>query len=741
MPRFSVIVPVYQAQAFLPACLDSVLQQSCGDLELLAVDDCSPDSCGTLLEECAARDPRVRVLRHSANQGPGPARNTGLAHAGGDYVVFLDADDTLVPGALGAIADRLKETSEPDVLVYGHLRVDWWATAVRDEDTGLLTEAGPAPFRPSDRPGLLSAPAFVWNKAFSREFIEREGFRFPTGHYEDIPWTYPVLMAAETIATLDRSCVQHRRRRQGSVLGTTSLQHFDILHQYERLFAYVDARPELRQWRPPLYRRMADDFSAVFTGDRLPRGSRAEFLRRARAACLLHRAPGAPVQPRTRLRHAMVRLGAHRTYRTLCAALRLRGRLTRSLRAALRHTRTTALRAHYGLQRRLPLRADLAVFTSAGGYDGDPGALESAFRDLAPHIRTAWIADDRHHHTVPTATRRLRPGTAAYWTALARSMYLVSDVDLDPRLVKRPGQIVVRAQRGTPLDHIGLDLREHPATARDTDFAALLRDADQWDYCLSGNRHATLVQERVFPSRYTTLEYGSPRNDRLQRAGEADVARLRDCLGIPEGAVALLYAPADRGYRRAQRPMLDLDRVARRLGPRFVVLARTRYAPPVPAWRHPRVIDVSGHPHVASLCLAADALLTDHSPLMFDYAGLDRPIVIETGDWEAYEAVHGLYVDVREFPPGAVANGEDELIDVFATGHWHDARSARLRATFRERFCPYDDGRAAERVVRRVLGGTAALPSVVPLAERRPAPAAEPATTPLTSVSARWCTP
>lgn len=744
VPRFSVIVPVHQAQALLPVCLDSVREQSCTDWELVAVDDRSPDDCGELLDEYAAGDPRVRILRHAENLGPGPARNTGLAHAGGDYVLFLDADDTLLPGALQAIADRLKETSEPDVLVFGQLHVDWRATAVHGDAAGLLTEAVPAPFRPTDRPGLVTAPAAVRNKAFRREFITREGFRFPSGRYAEIPWTAPALMASETIATLDRVCVQHRRRR--SALGAVSRDHVDILHQYERLFAYIDARPELRCWRPLVYRRMADDFGAVFTGGLLPRDTRAEFLRRARAACLLHRSPGAPVHPRTRLRHALVRLGAHRTYRTLSAALRLHRRTTVALGAAFRHLHDTSLRAHYRLQRRLPLRADRAVFTSADGYAGDPGALESAFRDLAPHIRTAWIADGRHHHTVPTATRRLRPGTAAYWTALARSKYLVSDVDLDPRLVKRPGQVVVRSLGGTPLSHSGLDLVDHPAIARDTDFDALLRGADQWDYCLSGNRHTTLVQERVLPSTYTTLTYGNPRNDRLQRADGKEVERLRDCLGIPEGVVALLYAPADRGYRRTQRPALDLDRVARRLGPRFVVLARTRYDAPVPAWRHPRVIDVSGHPHLTSLCLAADALVTDYSPLMFDYAGLDRPIVVEAGDWETYEAVHGAYVDVRECPPGAVARGEDELIDVFATGHWHDARSARARAAFRERFCPYDDGRAAERVVRRVvLGETAALPPVVPLTERRPAPAttAERATTPLTSVSAsgRWCTP
>lgn len=142
-------------------------------------------------------------------------------------------------------------------------------------------------------------------------------------------------------------------------------------------------------------------------------------------------------------------------------------------------------------------------------------------------------------------------------------------------------------------------------------------------------------------------------------------------------------------------------------------------------------MDVSSHPSVEELCLASDALVTDYSSLMFDYATLDRPIVIHADDWEAYEAARGTYFDLRATPPGAIARTEDELVDIFATGHWQGSRSAQLRASFRSRFCSHDDGHAAERVVRRVfLGECVPTPPIVPLADRRPAPAAAPATAP-----------
>ncbi|MFF9058600.1 CDP-glycerol glycerophosphotransferase family protein [Streptomyces sp. NPDC014882] len=727
MPRFSVIVPAYKVQAYLHECLESVLSQSFTDLELIAVDDRSPDACGEIIDEFAARDPRVRALHLPENAGLGGARNAGIALARGDYLLFLDSDDTLTPGALRAVADRLKDTGEPDVLVYDYATAFWTGETERGRFAEHLTERGPAPFRLEDRPGLLRVLMVAWNKAYRREFVERTGLTFPPGYYEDTPWTYPALLTAGSIATLDRVCVHYRRRRVGNILSTTSRRHFDVLDQYDRLFAFLDGRPELAHWRPVLFRRMVDHLTTVFTRpDRLPRGSRGEFLRRARAHYRRYRTPGAPVPLRSRLRHGLVRLGLHRTYRTLQAAVALRGR-ARGLAARLtRVLRAACLQAHYRIQLCLPLRADRAVFAAywGRGHGCSPGALESAFRTLAPQVRTAWIAHPEHQHTVPPGTRALRPGTAAYWTALARSTYLVNNVNFDRRLVKRPGQVFVQTQHGTPLKHMGLDLQERPAAARDMDFAELLRGVDKWDYVLSANRHTTLTWERVYPGSYTTLEYGSPRNDVFQRATAADVARLREELGIPRDTVAVLYAPTHRDHRRTQRAGIDLERLLDRLGPRFVILARAHYGQPVDLPADGRIIDVGGHPSVESLCLASDVLVTDYSSIMFDYADLDRPIVIHAADWEAYEAARGTYFDVRAFPPGEVARTEDELADIFTTGRWHGSRAARSRAAFRERFCPYGDGHAAERVVRRIVLGETDLPPVVPLAERRPVPSA-----------------
>ncbi|GAA3372089.1 bifunctional glycosyltransferase family 2 protein/CDP-glycerol:glycerophosphate glycerophosphotransferase [Streptomyces sannanensis] len=729
MPRFSVIVPAYKVQAYLHICLDSVLSQSYDDLELIAVDDASPDACGTVIDECAARDRRVTAVHLAERGGAGPARNAGLAAATGDYVLFLDGRDTLVPGALQAVADRLKETNEPDVLVYGHVRALWSGEVVPGGDMPRLTEEGPAPFRLADRPTLLSPPPPAWAMAYRRGFARREDLAFPPGHHADLPWSAQALIAAVSVATLAHACVRrHERRpmapsRPGAPAADDTPEVFDVFVQYERLFAFVDSRPGAAEWRPLLCRHMAEHFAAVLGGlPQLPRGARAEFARRARAHCRRFHPRGT--------RHALVRIGARRTLLALRAGRRLAARARTLVALALRGLRAVLSRSYYRFQRWLPVRADLAVFMSYEhhGYGGNPAALEARVRELAPHIRTAWIAEPDRPDTVPAGARRLRPGSLACSSALARARFLVGDAGFGDGTVKRRSQVMLRTPPGTPLKSEGLDLLDRPA-AGPVDPVRLMRSVDGWDYLVSANPHSTLVRERAFPGSYTVLEYGQPRADVFRNATAADMARLRASFGIPAGFTALLYVPEHRDYRRVQRAALDLPRLARSLGPRCVVLSRAPRPDGAPPVRSdcsgcsdcsdcsdcPRVVDVRAHPSVEELCLASDALVTDYSPLMFDYVCLDRPVVIHAEDRDVFEAVRGTYFDLRSFPPGAVARTEDELVDIFATGLWRSSRSTQLRTAFRARFCPYDDGRAAERVVRHVfLGETADPPAAVP---------------------------
>ncbi|MFR9799826.1 CDP-glycerol glycerophosphotransferase family protein [Streptomyces sp. MS06] len=738
MPRLSLIVPAYKVQGYLSECLDSVLAQEYTDFEIVAVDDCSPDGSGAILDDYARRDARVRVIHLSENVGLGPARNAGLEQARGDYVLFLDSDDTLSEGALKSIAERLAATGDPEILVFDYARSYWDGRIARNYRAELLKEDGPDAFRLADRPELLDLLQVVWNKAYRRDFVERLGLTFPPGYYEDAPWTYCSLVAAESIALLDRVCLLYRQRREGgNILKTVSRKHFDIFDQYRRVFDFLDSHPELDEWRKPLFGKMVGHYLTVLErSDRLPGSARAEFFHRA-SADYRERLPAGFEQPPGNRGHkySLLERDQYTTWAGAMTAVKLRLKIKRRTRRALNLSRRGAMGALYRSQLRLPLDENLAVFSAywGRGVSCNPAAIDAELARLAPQMRRVWAVRADAVDQVPAGVDFVRVGSREYWSAMARAKYLVNNVNFADVVVKRPGQIHVQTHHGTPLKTMGLDQQKYPAST-DMDFDKLLRRCDRWDYSISANRFSTTVWERVYPCSYTSLETGYPRNDVLVNGTAADVRRARGTLGLADGTRAFLYMPTHREYQPDFRPNLDLARLAETLGPDVTLLVRGHYfygsSPRLDDLRRSgRIVDVSRHHPVEDLYLAADALITDYSSAMFDYAVLNRPIVIHAPDWDIYSAVRGTYFDLMEDAPGMVATTQAELTKLLQSGDFDSAEATERRSAFRKRFCDFDDGHAAERVVRRVFLGERPedLPPVVPLEERTPAPPPGPA--------------
>ncbi|MEU9385041.1 CDP-glycerol glycerophosphotransferase family protein, partial [Streptomyces sp. NPDC048279] len=354
--------------------------------------------------------------------------------------------------------------------------------------------------------------------------------------------------------------------------------------------------------------------------------------------------------------------------------------------------------------------------------------IHAAARQLAPWLRSVFLVEPGREGAVPADVEYAVIGSRRYWQVLARAKYLVNNANFAEGVVKRPGSVHLQTQHGTPLKKMGVDQSTYPVVAARTgSFTRLLGRVDRWDFNLSANRHSTQTWERAFPGSYEALEYGYPRNDVYYTASAHDVVRARRSLGVPDGRTAVLYAPTHRDHHTGFEPGLDLEAFCEEAGENVVVLLRAHYFYDRGALADTgRVIDVTAHPCVEDVCLAADALITDYSSIMFDYANLDRPIVVYADDWEVYRETRGVYFDLPAEPPGPVARTPDELGRIFREGSHRSPESTRLRNEFRARFCEFDDGLAAERVVRRVLLGQPpeSLPSLIPLAERLPAPAA-----------------
>ncbi|MBQ1001325.1 bifunctional glycosyltransferase family 2 protein/CDP-glycerol:glycerophosphate glycerophosphotransferase [Streptomyces sp. RK62] len=733
MPRFSVIVPSHGVAGRLSRALDSVLTQSFGDVELIPVCDAPDCPAADVAGRYAGRDRRVVPVHAPPTEGVAGARNAGLRSATGDWVLFLDGDDELAPGALAALDTRLRETGEPDVLYAGHERVPWWTGEPTTPAAPLLARAPDKAFTPERAPWLTGVGLPAWSAAYRRDFLVEHELVFPAGHFTDVSFGGLVALAAVRMAVLRRVVVRHRVRRQGSRLNRPGAHHTELLDQVELVLTRAAERGLPARRYGPLFEQL---FAAVLKTAahprRLPHG-RAAFFRRAGVLYRRHRPAGfRPPGGSPGVQHRLLASGAYPAFRALRAANRaLTGVLARLPRPRGLRTR---LRYKVGLRR--PLDPNLAVYCAywGRGYLCNPAAIHAKARELAPHLRSVFLVEPGQETTLPEGVEYAVIGSRRSWDVLARAKYLINNANFADAVVKRPGSVHLSTQHGTPLKKMGADQAMYPVVAAATgSFARLLARVDRWDYNVTSNRHSTEMWESAYPAAHETLEYGYPRNDAYYTATAEDVARIRRELGVPEGKKALLYAPTHRDHASGFETGLDLAALCEEIGDEYVVLLRAHYFyDRGDARGSGRIVDVTGHLSSEEVCLAADALITDYSSIMFDYANLDRPIVVYADDWDVYREVRGVYFDLMQGPPGRVARTPGELAALLRDGSYADAESGALRAAFRERFCQFDDGRAAERVVRRVLLGEPpeALPPVVPLAERVPAPA--PAATTLT---------
>ena len=224
MPDISIIVPVYNSKEYLAQCVDSILNQTFQNFEVILVDDGSKDRSGEICDAYAARDSRVRVI-HKPNGGLVSARKAGALEATGTYVMFVDSDDYIGLQLVQGIADIISRY-EPDVILFAFRRfADNWEKTFRTEwAEGLYKEEGLLKIRENLvcplEPQYLVIPS-IWSKAIKRELYTSYQMQVPDSISmgEDLAVTMPLLAYCESIYVYD-CCEYYYRDNPDSISNT-----------------------------------------------------------------------------------------------------------------------------------------------------------------------------------------------------------------------------------------------------------------------------------------------------------------------------------------------------------------------------------------------------------------------------------------------------------------------------------------------------------------------------------------
>lgn len=273
--KISVIVPVYNSEAHLKRCLDTLVHQTLGEIEVLVVNDGSHDSSQRIIDDYAGRYPEVIVPLWKQNGGLSDARNFGIARATGEYLGFVDSDDFVDLDMFERLYDKARRTDADIVfhpMTYAHTE-----KRIRKFFTASLDLFG-YPIAESPRT-LLYANSFAVNKIYRRAFWLREGFQFPVGQaFEDSALIYNVLYAANRVECVNIPFYYYVRDREESITNAFDHRIYDIFKSCDSMLGFYRRQPD--------YSRLKDSIeflciSHIFVRfDLLARCDDREFVRK-----------------------------------------------------------------------------------------------------------------------------------------------------------------------------------------------------------------------------------------------------------------------------------------------------------------------------------------------------------------------------------------------------------------------------------------------------------------------------
>ena len=255
-PLISVIVPVYRVEEYLERCVKSILSQTYKNLEVILVDDGSPDQCPAICDACAEKDARVKVI-HQENKGLSGARNAGIDAASGEYFAFVDSDDYVSPHFIEELYQLLQDTG----YAIGQCRFSYVKGdgLVEEGDSAFCIYRGESLMEQLYGPEE-KATCFVvaWNKLYRAELFKETGIRYPEGRiHEDEATTYRLFHEAKKLAFLDRALYGYYTENGESITSVFSAKRLQWLTAHEERIAFFK-KNGYEKLLPAAYRKLCD---------------------------------------------------------------------------------------------------------------------------------------------------------------------------------------------------------------------------------------------------------------------------------------------------------------------------------------------------------------------------------------------------------------------------------------------------------------------------------------------------
>ncbi|MBI5974448.1 bifunctional glycosyltransferase/CDP-glycerol:glycerophosphate glycerophosphotransferase [Staphylococcus canis] len=706
----TLIIPMYNAEETIEACMTSVINQTSQAFDVIVVNDGATDDSPYILSDLLERENyRIRLVTLDQNYGHAYARNVGMSKVNTPYFMFLDADDRLAPYTIETYLDVL---SNQDILFspISKFSVDMASTL----DQSLLSRhdvVGDDIIAP-----VLNHHA-ISNIIMKTAIVRDHNLEFNTSLtiYADWSLLIDYLSYAHTAVQLKGVPFYY----QGEVLDPfrhtplTSRAFTERFSDYIHAFNDARARTDRESVHRVILKDMLETIYDAFDPSHHDIKQRyAHFNQQLSAIIPL-------LQPVMQYRHKVLfnlELLALRWRQVPLAwflnKYRYRSRLLKNIVLQ----KPSKFYSQYMLYNSnctvVPKRI---VFESFGGkgFNDSPKAIYDYMQRHYPDYEYYWIFQDGHHPDAPQDLNIIKKGSKAYYNIFKTAQVWVSNARLPLYLKKKSNQLYIQTWHGTPLKRLANDMKHVrlPNTTTSTYKYNFYRATQRWDYLISPNAYSTeIFQSAFWMPRHRILEVGYPRNDVLvkRQHDTAYISQLKSQLDIPKHKRVVLYAPTwrDDEYIEAGAYTfdlkIDLARMQQALGENTVILLRMHYliANQLDLSDYEGfAYDVSNYSNVSELYLISDCLITDYSSVMFDYGILKRPQLFFAYDIEKYaNDLRGFYIDYHQDLPGPIYTDAQSLIEgLQQLDSIHQTYQHEIEQFF-TRFCDIENGQASQYI-------------------------------------------
>lgn len=707
----SVVVPFHKGIHYLEDCLESLSKQTIKEFEVLLVRDHVEEETDQIVAKFQDKMD-ITVIDSEKHSGVSAARNLGIQKAKQEYLYFLDSDDYIQDNTLEQLIRKMDD--EKADAVYGTTKYTWLNYhnffITKEPEYAVQEYCGDW-----KKDLILCRPEFplitVCNILMKKEVLFDENLRI----FSDLPYLSGVVNNCKNIVFCGDAV--YIKRRHNDEIQFPSLTYGSRKDYWEQLgMSLLKMQENVSDDMRNLVDKKLFEFLLKKIQDiRLDKAVRWEKSVFSNLHHYMETIPEKTINSMERSGRMLAKGGRSAEIAKWKRKADLIWKKRKIIRVLQNRSYRMQTLTHMFFQK-FSQKDNWIVFESFLGKnysDSCKYIYEYLLKHYGDQYKFIWIINDDSIE-IPGNPVRIKRFSLRYYYYITRAKYWVNNMRQPKWFDKRDEQVFLETWHGTPLKKLVFDM-DDVFSATPNYKMIVYSQSRNWDYLISDNPFSTEVFQSCFLyDKENILETGYPRNDILYAPNRDELSSsIKAKLGIPENKKVILYAPTwrdDEFYEQGEYKFqlkLDLKYLREELGQEYMVLLRTHYfiADSIDVTgMEDFVVNVSKYSDIADLYMISDICITDYSSVFFDYANLRRPILFFTYDLEKYrDVLRGFYISIENDVPGPLLFTNEEIVDAVKNIDQIEEQYRDKYDKFYERFCSFDDGHAAERIVEQVF--------------------------------------